>query len=217
MANVFKRRVETIFQLFASRIPEPVGELEYQTPFELLVAVVLSAQATDISVNKATKRLYSVANTPEAIHALGVSGLIPYIKTIGLFNNKAKHIIALCRMLIDDYDSEVPDCLTDLQRLPGVGRKTANVVLNMAFHQPTMAVDTHVYRVSRRLGLTKAKTVLGVEQDLLKVIPSTYMMYGHHWLILHGRYICKARTPLCSDCYLAPHCPYFAKIYKSID
>lgn len=217
MRKVFKRRVEAIFQLFASRAPEPVGELEYQTPFELLVAVVLSAQATDISVNKATKRLYSVANTPESIYALGISGLIPYIKTIGLFNNKAKHIIALCQMLIDEYDSKVPDCLSDLQRLPGVGRKTANVVLNMAFHQPTMAVDTHVYRVSRRLGLTKAKTVLGVEQDLLKVIPSDYMMYAHHWLILHGRYICKARTPLCADCFLAPYCPYYKKIFKNTE
>lgn len=211
MKMTFKQRVEKIFQLFSEKNPEPVGELEYQTPFELLVAVVLSAQATDISVNKATRKLYSVANTPQAILALGVPGLIPFIKTIGLFNNKAKHIIALCQMLIDHYDGQVPDNLTALQALPGVGRKTANVVLNMAFHQPTMAVDTHVYRVSRRLGLTKAKSVLAVERDLLKVIPKTYLMYGHHWLILHGRYTCKARTPQCYDCFLAPYCPFDTK------
>jgi len=212
MKKAFLQRVARIFQLFALHNPEPVGELEYQTPFELLVAVVLSAQATDISVNKATRKLYAVANTPASILALGVDGLIPYIKTIGLFNNKAKHIIALCQMLIAQFDGQVPDNLADLQGLPGVGRKTANVVLNMAFHQPTMAVDTHVYRVSRRLELTKAKTVLGVERDLLQVIPKPYLMHGHHWLILHGRYICKARAPACSDCFLAPYCPYFSSL-----
>lgn len=203
--------IAAIFALFAKKNPDPEGELEHQSPFELLVAVVLSAQATDISVNKATKRLYAVANTPATIAALGVEGLKPYIKTIGLFNNKAKHIIALCEILMREHDSQVPDSLIALEKLPGVGRKTANVVLNMAFQRPTIAVDTHVYRVSRRLGLTQAKTVLAVEKDLLSCIPERYLMHAHHWLILHGRYICQSRRPICESCFLSDYCQYFAQ------
>lgn len=212
MKRCSKNTISAIFSAFAERNPHPKGELHYQTPFELLVAVVLSAQATDISVNKATKKLFAVANTPEAIYALGVEGLKPYIRTIGLFNNKAKHIISLCDKLIHQYHSQVPDSLSELESLSGVGRKTANVVLNMAFSQPTLAVDTHVYRVSRRLGLTSAKTVLGVEKDLLAVIPAPYLQHAHHWLILHGRYICKARNPDCTHCFLMQHCQYYASL-----
>ena len=207
--------IKAIFALFEKRNPNPQGELNHQNPFELLVAVVLSAQATDISVNKATARLYAVANTPETIAALGVEGVKPYIKTIGLFNNKAKHIIALCEILMRDYDSQVPDSLAALEKLPGVGRKTANVVLNMAFGQPTIAVDTHVYRVSRRLGLTQSKTVLAVEKDLLACIPKRYLMHAHHWLILHGRYICQARRPVCESCFLSDYCQYFAQEHSA--
>ena len=212
MGGCSKDTILAIFSAFAQRNPHPEGELKYQTPFELLVAVVLSAQATDISVNKATAKLFAVANTPEEIYALGVEGLKPYIRTIGLFNNKAKHIISLCDKLIHEYDSQVPDSLSALESLPGVGRKTANVVLNMAFFQPTLAVDTHVYRVSRRLGLTAAKTVLGVEKDLLAIIPPLYLQHAHHWLILHGRYICKARKPECDHCFLMQHCQYYASL-----
>ena len=207
--------IKAIFALFEKRNPNPQGELNHQNPFELLVAVVLSAQATDISVNKATARLYAVANTPATIAALGVEGVKPYIKTIGLFNNKAKHIIALCEILMRDYDSQVPDSLADLEKLPGVGRKTANVVLNMAFGQPTIAVDTHVYRVSRRLGLTQSKSVLAVEKDLLACIPKRYLMHAHHWLILHGRYICQARRPVCESCFLSDYCQYFAQEHSA--
>lgn len=207
--------IKAIFALFEKRNPNPQGELNHQNPFELLVAVVLSAQATDISVNKATARLYAVANTPATIAALGVEGVKPYIKTIGLFNNKAKHIIALCEILMRDYESQVPDSLADLEKLPGVGRKTANVVLNMAFGQPTIAVDTHVYRVSRRLGLTQSKSVLAVEKDLLACIPKRYLMHAHHWLILHGRYICQARRPVCESCFLSDYCQYFAQEHSA--
>jgi endonuclease-3 len=207
--------IKAIFALFEKRNPNPQGELNHQNPFELLVAVVLSAQATDISVNKATARLYAVANTPATMAALGVEGVKPYIKTIGLFNNKAKHIIALCEILMRDYDSQVPDSLAALEKLPGVGRKTANVVLNMAFGQPTIAVDTHVYRVSRRLGLTQSKTVLAVEKDLLACIPKRYLMHAHHWLILHGRYICQARRPVCESCFLSDYCQYFAQEHSA--
>ena len=203
--QTLKARIAEIFTRFAEAEPAPQGELLHDNPFELLVAVVLSAQATDISVNKATKKLFEVANTPRAIAELGVTGLIPYIKTIGLFNSKAKHIIQLCHDLLAHHDGEVPDTLEALMRLPGVGRKTANVVLQMAFGQDTIAVDTHVYRVSRRLGLSKATTPDKVEQDLLKKIPKNYHRYAHHWLILHGRYICKARKPDCAACLLP--CP----------
>ena len=200
---------QAIFTLFEAHNPQPVGELEYQSPFELLVAVVLSAQATDISVNKATKTLFSQANTPQAILDLGLDGLKSHIKIIGLYNNKAKHIMGLCQQLIDQYGGDVPSTMSDLVALPGVGRKTANVVLNMAFSQPTIAVDTHVYRVSRRLGLTSSNTVLGVEKALSQNIPPQFLLNAHHWLILHGRYICKARQPLCTECFLTQHCHYF--------
>ena len=200
------REIRAIFRLFAEKNPHPEGELLYKTKFELLIAVVLSAQATDTSVNKVTRKLFSNANTPATVLALGVDGLKSYIRTIGLFNNKAKHIIALCKRLIEKYDSTVPNDLLSLQSLPGVGRKTANVVLNIAFSQPTIAVDTHVFRVSRRLGLTDAKTVLAVEQDLLQCIPSVYLRQAHHWLILHGRYVCKARSPCCQNCFLTQYC-----------
>ena len=201
-----------IFRLCAQHNTQPVAELHFKTPFELLVAVVLSAQATDISVNKATDVLFADANTPASILALGVDGLKPYIKTIGLFNNKAKHIIGLCQRMIEVHDGQVPETLDELIALPGVGRKTANVVLNLAFQQPTMAVDTHVFRVSRRLGLTDAQTVLGVEKDLVAKIPKQYLLNAHHWLILHGRYVCKARAPLCADCFLSQHCRYFRSL-----
>ena len=200
--HLTKKQVDMVFSIFTQQNPSPQGELTHKSVFELLVAVVLSAQATDISVNKATEKLYLVANTPEAIYELGVHGLIPYIKTIGLYNNKAKNIIQLCRDLIDKYNSEVPHTMKELISLPGVGRKTANVVLQMAFGQDTIAVDTHVYRVSRRLGLSKATTPDGVEKDLYRVIPKKYHKYAHHWLILHGRYLCKARKPECQSCSL---------------
>lgn len=211
MTKRTKRKLyQAVFTLFEQHNQQPVGELEYQSPFELLIAVVLSAQATDISVNKATKTLFAQANTPQAILVLGLNGLKAHIKIIGLYNNKAKHIMGLCQQLLDQYDGEVPSTLDELVSLPGVGRKTANVVLNMAFSQPTIAVDTHVYRVSRRLGLTSSNTVLGVEKALAQNIPSQFLLNAHHWLILHGRYICKARQPLCRDCFLSQHCQYFS-------
>ena len=200
-----KQRITSNFEWFAEHNPIPEGELVHANPFELLVAVVLSAQATDISVNKATAKLYADANTPEQIRDLGVDGLIPYIKTIGLFNNKAKNIIQLCDDLLTKHGGIVPDTMAGLISLPGVGRKTANVVLQMAFGQATIAVDTHVYRVSRRLGLSKGNTPDKVEQDLYRVIPKVYHRYAHHWLILHGRYVCKARIPICAKCPLS--CP----------
>ena len=209
MAKQKKPPYGLIFKALADHNPKPVAELHYRSPFELLVAVVLSAQATDVSVNKATDKLFKRANTPESIFALGVEGLKPYIKTIGLYNNKAKHIIALCDQLISSHDGVVPDNLSDLILLPGVGRKTANVVLNMAFSQPTIAVDTHVFRVARRLGLSDSNTVLGVEKDLCAHIPKPYLQDAHHWLILHGRYICKARKPLCDTCFLSVYCRYY--------
>lgn len=201
--------VREIFSCFAKINPVPQGELTHNSPFELLVAVVLSAQATDISVNKATDKLFLVANTPESILALGEEGLKKFIRHIGLFNSKAKHIMGLCQILIDEFDSIVPSSLPLLMGLPGVGRKTANVVLNMAFAQPTIAVDTHVFRVSRRLGLSQAENVLDCERDLVRVIPHAYLMYAHHWLILHGRYVCKSRKPVCDDCELTSYCQYY--------
>lgn len=201
--------IQAIFSCFAKANPVPQGELTHHSPFELLVAVVLSAQATDISVNKATDKLFPVANTPESILALGEDGLKKFIRHIGLFNSKAKHIMGLCQILIDEFDSIVPSSLPLLMGLPGVGRKTANVVLNMAFAQPTIAVDTHVFRVSRRLGLSQAENVLDCERDLVRVIPHAYLMHAHHWLILHGRYVCKARKPVCDDCELTSYCQYY--------
>jgi endonuclease-3 len=192
--------------------PNPDTELHYASPFELLVAVILSAQATDVGVNKATDKLYPVANTPEAILALGVEGLKPYIKTIGLFNNKAENIIKTCRILIEEHGSEVPTTREALEKLPGVGRKTANVILNTAFGEPTIAVDTHIFRVSNRTGIAKGKTPLEVEKRLVRLTPDEFRKDAHHWLILHGRYVCKARKPMCADCAIEPWCEYRHKV-----
>jgi endonuclease-3 len=186
--------------------PHPTTELEYQSTFELLVAVILSAQATDVSVNLATRRLYKIANTPEAILDLGEDGLKDYIKTIGLFNSKAKNVIATCNILLERHASVVPSERAELEALPGVGRKTANVILNTAFGQPTMAVDTHIFRVANRTGLALGKTPLIIERKLLKSIPPQYLLDAHHWLILHGRYTCKARTPNCAECIVRDLC-----------
>jgi endonuclease-3 len=188
--------------------PHPTTELAYTTPFELLIAVVLSAQATDVGVNKATKKLYPVANTPQAILDLGEDELKRYISTIGLFNSKAKNVMALCRILVNQYDSEVPDTREALEGLPGVGRKTANVVLNTAFGHPTIAVDTHIFRVANRTGLAPGKDVRAVEDKLEKVIPAEFKQDAHHWLILHGRYVCKARKPDCPQCVIRDLCRY---------
>ena len=191
--------------------PHPTTELEYTTPFELLVAVILSAQATDVSVNKATRRLYALANTPATIHALGMEGLIPFIQSIGLYRNKAKNVIETCRMLLTEHGGAVPRVREALEALPGVGRKTANVVLNTAFGEPVIAVDTHIFRVSNRTGLAPGKTVEIVEQRLTKVTPAPFRHDAHHWLILHGRYTCIARTPLCWNCAIADLCEYRQK------
>jgi endonuclease-3 len=188
--------------------PKPTTELAYTTPFELLVAVVLSAQATDVGVNKATRKLYTVANTPAAILALGEDGLKAYISTIGLFNAKAKNVIALCQLLIEQHGGEVPREREALEALPGVGRKTANVVLNTAFGEPTIAVDTHIFRVSNRTGLAPGKDVRAVEAKLEKVVPPEFKLDAHHWLILHGRYVCKARKPDCPHCVIRDLCRY---------
>ncbi|MFV0542913.1 MAG: endonuclease III [Marinicella pacifica] len=203
-----KQKRTEIFIRLRDNNPEPTTELEYSTPFELLVAVTLSAQATDVGVNKATARLFPKANTPEAILALGEEGLKDYIKTIGLYNSKAKHIIQACQILVDKFDSVVPDNRKDLESLPGVGRKTANVILNTAFGQPTMAVDTHIYRVSNRTNIAPGKTVLDVEKKLLRLVPKEFLKDAHHWLILHGRYVCKARKPLCKKCIIVDICEY---------
>ncbi len=191
--------------------PRPTTELEYASPFELLIAVVLSAQATDVGVNKATRRLFPIARTPAAILALGEESLKRYISTIGLFNAKAKNVIALCRQLIEQHGGEVPRERAALEALPGVGRKTANVVLNTAFGEPTIAVDTHIFRVSQRLGLSRGRTPLAVEQDLLKTVAEEFLRDVHHWLILHGRYTCKARKPDCPGCPVLDLCPYRSK------
>jgi len=191
--------------------PSPDTELHYVNPFELLIAVILSAQATDISVNKATNKLYPVANTPEKILGLGVAGLKPYIRTIGLFNSKAANIIKTCRILVEEYDSIVPRTREELEMLPGVGRKTANVVLNTAFGVPTIAVDTHIFRVSNRTGIAKGKTPLEVEKRLVRLTPDEFKKDAHHWLILHGRYVCKARKPLCGECSIIQWCEYRRK------
>ncbi|MDG4812494.1 endonuclease III [Hydrogenovibrio sp. 3SP14C1] len=202
-----QKRLE-IFQRLSDAIPEPETELNYSNPFELLIAVILSAQATDKGVNIATNKLFPVANTPEAIYALGEEGLKEYIKTIGLFNTKGANIIKTCKMLIDLHNSQVPDNRKDLEALPGVGRKTANVVLNTAFGHPTMAVDTHIFRVSNRTKLAPGKNVLEVEQKLLKNVPKEYIIPAHHLLILHGRYTCTARKPRCGACCIYDLCEY---------
>ena len=201
-----------IYSVLRDRMPAPTTELNYKNPFELLIAVILSAQATDISVNKATDKLYPVACTPEAIYALGVQGLKPYIQTIGLFNSKAKNIIETCRLLIETHASEVPRTRAELEALPGVGRKTANVILNTAFGEPTIAVDTHIFRVSNRTDLANGKTPLEVEKRLLKMTPDEFKLDAHHWLILHGRYVCKARTPLCGECPIIEWCEFNKKV-----
>lgn len=202
------------FEALKSNNPKPTTELEYTTPFELLAAVLLSAQATDVSVNKGTRVLFPVANTPEAIHALGVDGLIPYIQHIGLFKTKAKHLIETCRLLMERHGGEVPEDREALEALPGVGRKTANVILNTAFGHPTMAVDTHIFRVSNRTGLAPGKDVLAVELALLKRVPKDYLIDAHHWLILHGRYTCKARSPDCAKCIVEPLCSFKEKNFS---
>jgi endonuclease-3 len=203
--------VEAIFGAFAASNPEPKGELDYVNPFTLLVAVVLSAQATDAGVNKATRTLFQLADTPEKMVALGVDGIEERIKTIGLFRNKAKNVFALSQQLIERFNSEVPHEREALESLPDVGRKTANVVLNIAFRQPTIAVDTHLFRVSNRTGLAPGKTPIEVETALMKVVPDQYMLHAHHWLILHGRYICKARKPECWRCIIAAWCRFEPK------
>jgi len=202
------------FEALKSNNPKPTTELEYTTPFELLAAVLLSAQATDVSVNKGTRVLFPVANTPETIYALGVDGLIPYIQHIGLFKTKAKHLIETCRVLIERHGGEVPEDREALEALPGVGRKTANVILNTAFGHPTMAVDTHIFRVSNRTGLAPGKDVLAVEMALLKRVPKDYLIDAHHWLILHGRYTCKARSPDCGKCIVEPLCSFKQKNFS---
>lgn len=208
--NKYKRF--EIFSRLRAENPNPTTELNYKSDFELLVAVILSAQSTDVGVNKATDKLYPVANTPEQIYALGIDGLSKYIKTIGLYNSKAKNVIAACKMLIELHDSIVPDDRTALEALPGVGRKTANVVLNTAFGHPTMAVDTHIFRVSNRTKIAPGKTVLAVEKGLVKFIPNEFMVDAHHWLILHGRYTCIARKPRCGSCIISDLCEFKQKL-----
>ncbi|TDR23220.1 endonuclease III [Marinicella litoralis] len=207
-----KTKRTEIFTRLRNINPNPTTELEFSSPFELLVAVALSAQSTDVGVNKATRRLFPVANTPEAILALGEAGLKDYIKTIGLYNSKAKHIIQTCRILVEKFDSVIPENREDLESLPGVGRKTANVILNTAFGHPTMAVDTHIYRVANRTKIAPGKNVLEVEKRLLKLIPQEFLIDAHHWLILHGRYVCKARKPLCGECVIVDLCEFNKKI-----
>ncbi len=206
-----KEQIVRFFQTLQATNPHPETELEYSTPFELLIAVLLSAQATDVGVNKATRLLFAVANTPQAILDLGQDGLESYIQTIGLYRSKAKHILQSCRILLEQHGGQVPDDRTALEQLPGVGRKTASVVLNVAFGHPTMAVDTHIFRLGNRTGLAPGKTVLEVEKKLLKRIPPEFLVHAHHWLILHGRYICKARTPECWRCSVADCCDYQPK------
>lgn len=207
--NADKRR--QIFERLRASNPHPTTELEYTTPFELLIAVILSAQATDVSVNKATRKLYPVANTPATTYALGVDGLIPYIQTIGLYKTKAKNVIETCRLLIEQHGGRIPREREALQALPGVGRKTANVVLNTAFGVPAMAVDTHIFRVSNRTGIAPGKNVDIVEHKLMKFVPTEFLMDAHHWLILHGRYTCLARTPQCWNCVIADLCEFRKK------
>ena len=202
---------QEIFERFHAANPEPRGELEYRTPFELLVAVILSAQATDKSVNLATRGLYQVANTPGAMLALGMDGLIGHIKRIGLFRSKAKNILATCELLLQRHEGAVPREREALEQLPGVGRKTANVVLNIAFGVPTIAVDTHIFRVSNRTGIAPGKNPLEVEQKLLKFVPAQFHLHAHHWLILHGRYVCKAMKPDCPNCLIRDLCECKAK------
>ena len=206
-----KEFIEPFFATLKAANPQPNTELEYTSVFELLSAVLLSAQATDVGVNKATRRLFPVANTPQKILALGLDGLEGYIKTIGLYRSKAKHLMETCRILVEQHGGEVPRTREALEALPGVGRKTANVVLNVAFGEPTMAVDTHIFRVGNRTGLAPGKTPYEVEMQLLKRVPAAYLVDAHHWLILHGRYICQARKPLCGQCAVSRYCDFKPK------
>ena len=206
-----KDNIAPFFALLQAANPTPETELEYTTPFELMAAVLLSAQATDVGVNKATRRLFPVANTPQAIVDLGEEGLAEYIKTIGLYRSKAKHLVEASRLLLERHGGEVPNDREALEALPGVGRKTANVVLNVAFGEPTIAVDTHIFRVSNRTGMAPGKTPLEVEKKLEKRVPPEYRLHAHHWLILHGRYICVARTPKCWECAVAAFCDFKPK------
>jgi endonuclease-3 len=206
-----RTQIQTFFERLSAANPQPASELEYSSVFELLAAVLLSAQATDVGVNKATRRLFPVANTPRKILALGVEGVEGYIRTIGLYRNKAKNLVATCRILLDHHGGEVPRERAALEALPGVGRKTANVVLNVAFGEPTIAVDTHLFRVANRTGLAPGKTPFEVEQGLLRRVPERFMLHAHHWLILHGRYVCQARTPRCWECSVADCCDHRPK------
>ena len=206
-----KESIEPFFATLKAANPQPNTELEYTSVFELLAAVLLSAQATDVGVNKATRKLFPVANTPAKILALGLEGLASYIKTIGLYRSKARHLMETCRILMDQHGGEVPRTREALEALPGVGRKTANVVLNVAFGEPTMAVDTHIFRVGNRTGLAPGKTPYEVEMQLLRRVPADYVVDAHHWLILHGRYICQARKPLCARCAVSRYCDFKPK------
>ncbi len=208
-----RETVRVFFERLREIDPEPSTELNYASPFELLIAVILSAQATDVSVNKATSRLFAVANTPGAVLELGEEGLKKYIRTIGLFNNKAANIIKACQILLEEHGGKVPAERAALEALPGVGRKTANVVLNTAFGEPTIAVDTHIFRVANRTGLAPGKTPLAVERKLLKVVPPEFQRYAHHWLILHGRYVCIARKPRCPKCIVRDLCAFREKTF----
>ena len=206
-----KEHIEPFFATLYAANPQPNTELEYTSVFELLAAVLLSAQATDVGVNKATRRLFPVANTPQQIIGLGLDGLEGYIKTIGLFRSKARHLMETCHILVNEHECKVPRSRESLEALPGVGRKTANVVLNVAYGEPTMAVDTHIFRVGNRTGLAKGKTPFAVEMQLLKCIPEKYLVDAHHWLILHGRYVCQARTPRCWECGVSQFCAFKSK------
>lgn len=208
MHKMNSEKIGTIFERFTAKNPCPETELQYTNSYTLLVAVVLSAQATDIGVNKATKSLFAQIDSPQKMVDLGLENLKKHIKTIGLFNTKAKNVIALSKILIEKYQSQIPQTREELETLPGVGRKTANVVLNVAFGQPTIAVDTHIFRVTKRIGLAAGKTPLAIELELNSVIPSSYLLHAHHWLILHGRYICKAQKPLCSQCPINDLCEF---------
>jgi endonuclease-3 len=211
------KKRHAIFETLQSLNPHPTTELEHESPFELLISVLLSAQATDVSVNKAMREMYPVANTPAKVLALGEEGVTEYIKTIGLYRTKAKNVIATCRILVDQYDGEVPDNREALEALPGVGRKTANVILNTAFGHPTIAVDTHIFRVANRTGLAPGKDVRAVEMALEKFVPDEFKHDAHHWLILHGRYVCKARRPECWHCAIEPLCEYKPKTPAPIE
>ena len=208
-----REHIEPFFATLKAANPQPNTELEYTSVFELLTAVLLSAQATDVGVNKATRRLFPVAHTPQAILALGLEGLESFIKTIGLYRSKARHLMETCRILVERHGGQVPRTREALEALPGVGRKTANVVLNVAFGEPTMAVDTHIFRVGNRTGLAPGKTPYEVEMQLLKRIPPAYLVDAHHWLILHGRYVCQARKPQCPQCQVAPYCGFAGKTH----